>query len=157
MQPYDWAGFLRARLDSHGPGAPLDGLARGGWKLTYTDTPSAMQKAAESARHSTDLTYSAGLTLSADGTVRSVLWGSPAFTAGLAPGNKIAAVNDLALDGTQTLTDAIAAKGALDLLVLDGARYRTLHVDYHGGLRYPHLVRIADTPDRLGDLLAAVK
>jgi predicted metalloprotease with PDZ domain len=28
IQPYDWAAFLRAKLDGHGPGAPLDGLAR---------------------------------------------------------------------------------------------------------------------------------
>ena len=30
VQPYDWAAFLRTRLDGHGPGAPLDGLAAGG-------------------------------------------------------------------------------------------------------------------------------
>jgi predicted metalloprotease with PDZ domain len=31
--PHDWAAFLRQRLDSHGPGAPLDGLhaAAGSW------------------------------------------------------------------------------------------------------------------------------
>ena len=33
----DWAAFLRARLDAVGPDAraPLDGLERGGWRLTY--------------------------------------------------------------------------------------------------------------------------
>ena len=30
--PHDWADFLRQRLDGHGPGAPLDGLARAGWR-----------------------------------------------------------------------------------------------------------------------------
>ncbi|MBX4159325.1 hypothetical protein K4A07_19570, partial [Lactiplantibacillus plantarum] len=37
----DWATFLRSRLDADGPDAraPLDGLARGGWRLTYADTP----------------------------------------------------------------------------------------------------------------------
>src|SRR3569833_1737637 len=28
---YDWNEFLRRRLHSHGPGAPLEGLTRGGW------------------------------------------------------------------------------------------------------------------------------
>ncbi len=161
VQPYDWAGFLRARLDGHGPGAPLDGITRGGWKLAYTDTPSTMQKAADARRKVTSLTFSLGLSIAADGTVRSVLWGGPAFRAGLAPGNKLAAVDGLALDGPETLTDAVtAARGGtapLDLLVRDGARYRTIQVDYHGGLRYPHLERIAGVPDRLGDILAAVK
>jgi predicted metalloprotease with PDZ domain len=31
----DWRGFLRARLDGHGPDAPLDGLARSCWKLVF--------------------------------------------------------------------------------------------------------------------------
>ncbi len=161
VQPYDWASFLRARLDGHGPGAPLDGITRGGWKLTYTDTPSTMQKAADSRRKVTDLTFSLGLTLGSDGTIRSVLWGGPAFRAGLAPGNKLEAVDGLALDAPDTLTDAVAASrggtSPLELLVRDGARFRTVRVDYHGGLRYPHLERIAGTPDRLGDILAASK
>jgi len=32
VQPYDWASFLRTRLDGHGP-AQLEGIARGGYKL----------------------------------------------------------------------------------------------------------------------------
>jgi predicted metalloprotease with PDZ domain len=34
VEPYDWAALLRARLDGHGPGAPLDGVARGGYNRT---------------------------------------------------------------------------------------------------------------------------
>jgi hypothetical protein len=30
---------------------------------------------------------------------------------------------------------------------------RDVTIDYHGGLRYPHLERIAGTPDRLSALL----
>ena len=37
--PSDWRGFLRTRLDGHGPGAPLEGLARCGWRLAYSETP----------------------------------------------------------------------------------------------------------------------
>ncbi len=161
VQPYDWAGFLRTRLDGHGPGAPLDGLARGGWKLVYTDTPSAIQKASDADRKGADLSFSIGLSLSADGAVQAVVWDGPAFRAGLAPGNRIAAVNGLGLDGAASLTDAIkAAKGGaapIELLVRAGPRYRTVRLDYHGGLRYPHLEPIAGTPDRLSEVLAPLK
>jgi predicted metalloprotease with PDZ domain len=158
IQPYDWAGFLRARLDGHGPGAPLEGITRGGWKLTYNDTKSAMEKTIDGLRESTDLSYSLGLSASGNGTVRGVLWGGPAFAAGLAPGNKIAAVNGMALESLDVLTDAITAahttNAPIELLLRDGARYRTISIPYHDGLRYPHLERIANTPDRLGDILA---
>jgi len=89
------------------------------------------------------------------------VWDGPAFKAGLAPGDKIAAVNGLALDGAETLTDAIkAAKtdaAPIELLVRNGSRYRTARVDYHGGLRYPHLERIPGAPDRLDEILAPLK
>ena len=161
VQPYDWPGFLRAHLDGHGPGAPLDGLRRGGWKLIYTDDASALDKAAEAASKNIDLTFSLGFAMAADGTVRDVLWGGRAFAAGLAPGNKIKAVNGTALDGGETLTDAITAartsKEPIVLLLQDGPHYRTIEIDYHDGLRYPHLERIANTPDRLDDILAPLK
>jgi hypothetical protein len=35
--------------------------------------------------------------------------------------------------------------------------YRTVDVDYHGGLQYPHLVRIEGTPDYLSQIIAAKK
>jgi len=38
VQPYEWEKFLRSRLEGYGPGAPLDGLGRGGYKLVYTET-----------------------------------------------------------------------------------------------------------------------
>src|SRR5690606_18367274 len=39
VHPHDWATFLRTRLDASGPDAkaPLDGLTRGGYRLSYTD------------------------------------------------------------------------------------------------------------------------
>jgi predicted metalloprotease with PDZ domain len=161
VQPNDWAGFLRTRLDGHGPGAPLDGLARGGWKLVYTDEPSAMQKGEEAVRKGSDFTYSLGLTLGEEGAVAGVLWGGPAFNAGIAKGVKLIAVNGLAFDDAEDLSRAIkAAKGGhapIELLLRDGSHFRDVKIDYHGGLRYPHLERIANTADRLGDILAPMK
>ena len=93
VQPYDWPTFLRARLDGHGPGAPLDGVTRGGYKLVYKDAPSSYFKDSESRRKITDLTYSLGIILAADGRVIDVLWEGPAYKAGLTTGTQIVAVN----------------------------------------------------------------
>jgi predicted metalloprotease with PDZ domain len=90
-----------------------------------------------------------------------VLWGGPAFKAGIAPGAKLLAVNGLAVETPATLGDAITAsvggKSPIVLLVRSGNRYRDVSIDYHGGLRYPHLERIAGTVDRLNEILAPMK
>jgi len=153
---YDWATFLRTRLDRKDGGAPLDGLTRGGYKLVYTDTPTDYIRSGE-ARRGTSFTYSLGFSAGRDGTVGAVQWGGLAFKAGLTAGKKILAVNGRAYDGDR-LKDIVTADARpgntdkIELLVLDGDYYRTLTIDYHGGLRYPKLVRIDGTPDRLHDI-----
>jgi predicted metalloprotease with PDZ domain len=160
--PYDWAGFLRERLDSKKPTAPLNGLTQGGWKLVYTSEASAMEKSADARRKSSDYSYSLGFSIAKDGTIESVLWGSPAFKAGIARGAKLLAVDNIAAEDSGVLDDAIIAaasggKPPITLLLRNGRYYRTVQIDYHGGLRYPHLQRIAGTPDRLDDILAPLK
>ncbi|MDR3510109.1 MAG: peptidase M61 [Caulobacteraceae bacterium] len=158
VQPYDWAGFLRQRLEGHGPGAPLDGLARGGYRLVYTDVETDFMKSAEGFRGGTDLLFSIGANVGKDGVLGQVLWDGPAFKAGLTEGTQIVAVNGDAYD-PDGLKDAIKAArtsaAPIALLVKDKNQYRTVTVDYHDGLRYPHLERIADQPARLDDILAA--
>jgi hypothetical protein len=41
------------------------------------------------------------------------------------------------------------------LLVKNGDRYSTVRIDYHEGLRYPHLERDAGVPPRLDQILDA--
>lgn len=160
VQAHDWRRFLRERLDGHGPGAPLDGLTRSGWRLAYTDRESdfARHEASRPGRHEgQDLSFSLGLRIAKDGRLNEVVWDSPAFAAGVAPQTKLVAVNDRAYDA-DLLADAIAANTGgqvpLDLLLRDGDYFRTVRVDYRGGLRYPQLVRIDGTPDRLSDIMA---
>ncbi len=155
--PLDWAGFLRARLDGHGPGAPLDGLARAGWQLAWQETPSDDYKANEAYWKSTDLSHSIGLGLGDDGKLGSVRWDSPAFKAGLAPGMVLVAVNQLAYKADRLKTAISANKtGAapIALLLRDGERYRSVVIDWRGGQRYPVLQRIVGREDRLATLLA---
>lgn len=152
---HDWAGYLRSRLDAHAP--PLDGLAASGWKLVYTDTPNAFHQLEQASRKEADHAASIGLVVgSDDGRIRDVRWEGPAFKAGLAPGGSLVAVNGRAFEA-EVLREAIAAGSSgqpIELLVRSGEWYRTVRVDYRGGLRYPRLERIANRPDRLRAILA---
>jgi predicted metalloprotease with PDZ domain len=154
--PHDWARFLRERLDGHDR-APLDGLARAGWKLAYAEQQTDAQKANDEEGKSHDFVYSIGLRIgSEDQTLQEVRWDSPAFRAGLAPGAKLLAVNGTEYK-PERLSDAITAakEGApLELLVKDGEQYRVARVDYRGGLRYPRLERIEGAPDLLAQIQA---
>ncbi|MDB5424163.1 MAG: putative protease with the C-terminal domain, partial [Phenylobacterium sp.] len=151
VMPYDWAGFLNQRINAVAPKYPLDGLARGGYRLIYTDTPTDYWKQNETTRKTVDLTYSIGLTLNREATITSVLWDGPAFKAGLVVGAKLIAVNGIAYDA-DLLKEAITnAKSGppVTLILKDGDRYRVVAIDYHAGLKYPRLERLEGTPDRL--------
>ncbi|HEX7112073.1 MAG TPA: peptidase M61 [Mizugakiibacter sp.] len=156
LAPHDWAAFLRQRLDAHAP--PLDGLARAGWKLVYTDTPSAMTKGYEAERKVADFTYSLGFVVAnKDGKLLDVRWNGPAFQAGVPSGATLVAVDGRAYTA-ERLKDAVTAAKAgqapIELLIKSADAYRTVRVDYHDGLKYPHLERIPGTPDRLSAILA---
>ena len=160
VQPFDWATFLRTRLDYTGSALPERGVERGGWKLVYTDTPSDYDAAVSRAHHLVDLAYSIGATMSGKGEVSDVQWEGPAFKAGLVPGMKIVAVAGGHFSG-DALKDAIrkakSGKRPIELLVKYLGTYSTLRIDYHDGLQYPHLVRVKGTPDYLGDIATARK
>jgi predicted metalloprotease with PDZ domain len=157
VQAHDWAAFLRQRLDTHGPGAPLTGLERSGWKLGWTDTPSEVYKAAEAERKSDDFTHSIGLSVGKGGKLSNVQWGGPAFEAGLSTAATLIAVNGRAYKA-EVMKDALIAgkadKAPMQLLVREGEVFRTVAVAYNGGPRYPTLLRIEGTEDRLSVLLA---
>ncbi|KQQ96480.1 M61 family metallopeptidase [Massilia sp. Leaf139] len=160
VQKFDWAPFLRARLDGNGPGAPLDGLKRAGWKLVYTETPTDYIKAAEDRSKSADFSYSLGFAVRADGGVSNVQWDGIGFRAGLAANTTIVAVNNKVFKPEVLKAAVKAAKGTtapIELLVKKGNTLRTIALDYHGGLRYPRLERIPGTPDRLEAIYKALK
>lgn len=159
VAPYDWATLLRERLDGHGPGAPLDGLRRGGWQLVFKEEPSASAKESDGAGGTRDFLYSLGFSVKGDGRIGEVYWDSVAFKAGLAPAMTILAVDGKAYTHSRLVAALKAAQQdaarPIDLLVRDFDTFRTVRLDYHGGLRYPHLERVEQTPDRLSAILAA--
>jgi predicted metalloprotease with PDZ domain len=156
IQPFDWSTYLRERLDGHMP--LIGGIAAHGWKLVYTDKPSAAVKAVESRRGFTDLTYSLGVSIGKSGDIGDVLWDGPAFKAGVSPGMKVVAVNGKEFSG-DNMKDAVTAASKdkttpLQLLVKNFDEYKTVSIPYHDGLKYPHLER-ATGADRLTELLKA--
>ena len=158
--PYDWAAFLDTRARKVAPAYPLDGLARGGYKLVYVEKPTEYWNDNEANRKIVDLTYSLGLVLNREATITGVLWGGPGFKSGLTVGDKILAVNGIAYD-TGRLKEAItAAKGGKDpitLIVKDGDHFKVVDLKYNGGLRYPRLERIEGKPDLLSKIYEPLK
>jgi predicted metalloprotease with PDZ domain len=157
VAPGDWRGFLRARLDGHGPDAPLDGLARSGWRLVFSAVPSTYIASYEKREKVAHLGYSLGLEAGADnGVITDVVWDGPAFEAGLSRGQQIVAVNGRAYSPDvlrEAVRTAAGEPAPIELLVKSYDVYRTVRLDYHDGARYPHLERIEGQPDRLAALL----
>lgn len=154
VQPYDWAKFLRERLDETSLHAPLDGITRGGYRLVFTDTPGEWLKSLEKRRKGPDLSFSGGISLGKDGEVTGVAWDSPAFNAGLTVGTKLIAVNGSAFDADDLKDTIKARRSPVSLLVRTGDIFRTVALNYDGGLRYPNLVKTGAGAGSLDALLA---
>ena len=157
IAPFDWTSYLRERLDGHGP--LIGGFEANGWKLVYNDKPTEVAKAMETRSGGANLTYSLGVSMGKGGDVVDVLWDSPAFKAGLSPAMKVVAVNGKEYS-SDALKDAVTAAAKdknqpVELLVKNFDEYSTLRIDYHDGLKYPHLERIEGKADRLSELLKA--
>ena len=156
VQPNDWAKFLRDRLDSLSPHAPLGGIVNGGWKLVYDDKPGEMFSAAEQEGKYVNANFSVGFSVGENGDIADVIIGGLAYKAGIGPGMKVVAVNGRKYSSDVFSDALIAGKNSstsLDLLIENGEYFQTYRVDYHGGPRYPHLVRDESKPDVLAEII----
>lgn len=154
--PADWSKFLRAWIDGHDELDTSSGLYRHGWRLIFTDTPTASFRASEEEAGVADLTYSIGLTVRDNGLIRSVAWNGPAFRKGLRPGVRILEVNGAAFN-REVLLEAVrtSARRPLSLGIDQKPGPSNVTLSYTGPLRYPRLERIADHADTLATLLTA--
>ncbi len=145
--PYDWAGFFKTWVDDISVHPP-DGFTADGWKLVYTAKPQHWVK-------KDNFWYSIGLNMAKDGSIYDVKQGSPAWKAGVGILTKVVAVNGRQYSA-DTLYDALVesqhSHAPIRLLLERTQTYREVSVAYDGGPRYPHLVRIPGTPDRLSDI-----
>ncbi|MGV9010794.1 M61 family metallopeptidase [Brevundimonas sp.] len=157
VHPYDWASFLRTRLDAVGPDAraPLDGIARAGYRLTYVDGLNDVEKRIQSG-WANDFQYSLGFSLGANNRITGIRWGGPLFEQDIGAGWELVSIGNRTASAATLRRAVTAAKGTdrpLVMVVKRGDEFRTLSIPYHDGLRYPRLERIEGTPDRLSDIL----
>jgi predicted metalloprotease with PDZ domain len=154
LAPFDWASFFHTRLDSTRPEAPTGGIENGGWRVVFSGEPSKLTGRRGGA---TDV-YSIGLELRPDGAVSDSIVGGPAFNAGISSGMKVIGVNgrvythDLLEDAVKASKDS---SEPISLLVVNDDFINTATINYHGGERYPHLVRDEQKPDYLDELIKA--
>jgi predicted metalloprotease with PDZ domain len=159
VTPYDWATFLRDRVDKITPRADLAGIEQGGYKLVYKDEPNPSQKMLaglpSSLSGSLNFRFSTGLLVASDGRVTDVMWNSPADKARLAPGEKILAVNGQIFSAEamrRAIQSAKSATEPIHLIVQAESSVFTADIDYHDGERFPALERVDGTPDYLDDI-----
>jgi predicted metalloprotease with PDZ domain len=156
VEPFDWGAFLKARIEATGT-EPLGGIRRGGYRLVFKEERSAFQRGAEAHNRNADLLYSIGLAFGENGNVSQVQWDGPAFNQGITIGTQVLAVNGVSYgaDGLRrAITAAKSGAAPVELLLKNGDQYRTVTIDYRGGLRFPHLERDVVGADLLDRILA---
>lgn len=154
--PHDWRGFLRARLAQVKPAATMEGLERAGWRVVFAEERSALDLASLNPKKPLfSMAYSAGLMVAPDGEIASVVWDSPAFHAGLAPGDKLLAVQRRGFTPERAEAALKANRDGsqpLELLTQRGDDFRLLTLDVRTGPRHPGLARIDGRPDLLAEI-----
>ena len=154
VTPYDWAKLLHERVAATSTHAPLGGIEREGWKLVYNDKPNVFTQAIEKLAKFADFSYSLGFAVNEDGKLDDVAPGSPAYQAGIGPGMKLIAVNGRKWSPEflhQALKAARGSDRPIELLVENAQFYKTYSIPYHDGEKNPHLERVSEQPDLLGE------
>jgi predicted metalloprotease with PDZ domain len=122
----------------------------------YTETKNEYLRVTE--RDRVDAFYSLGVRVRGrDGVVNDVNLDAPAGKAGIGPGMQILAVNGLrySADVLRTaIKDSKTTQGPLTIQIQNDDVVKTVSIDYHGGMREPHLERDTSRPDVLAQILA---
>ena len=156
VAPFDWKGFFEKRLASKTPNPPLGGVEGGGYRYVFTETPNIFTDP-WSLDGGLNAFGSLGIHVTADGTVDNAWPGLPAYAAGVSNGMKIVAVNGRRFSNDELKRAIAGSKTAttpLEFIVDNGGYFKTVRIDYHGGLRYPHLERVPGKEDGLTPIAA---
>jgi predicted metalloprotease with PDZ domain len=148
-----YEALRRRPLPSTSPGAPGEAIEAAGWKVIYHDRAPARTEFRGTPSAST---ISPGLILASDGAESDAIYNGPAFQTGISSGMKVVGVSGRVY-APALLSDAIKASKSnsqpIQLWVVSDDYYRTCTNDYHGGERYPHVVRDTGKPDYLDEML----
>ncbi len=144
VAPYDWAGFWTDRLTKLTSAPPTAGLQAAGYTYGPSDTMDPEQAKSLAAAHVVSLAFSIGILTGQTGVLRDVLFGSPAYKAGLGPGDTLVAVNgqpytpDLLM---KAVHDSATPGSTLTVTAERLGEKTTSTLDWHGGDRYMRLTR----------------
>jgi predicted metalloprotease with PDZ domain len=159
VAPNDWRSFLRERLDSTGPNAPLGGITGGGWKLVYNDEPNEYIAADDSVSGGANFTSSIGMIVKGDGSVVDATPGMPAFEAGISPYLQIVAINGRQFSTDElkrVVRDSKSNSAPIKFTTMNAGTLETHEIQYHDGNRYPHLERVEGSPDYMDEALKSL-
>lgn len=157
LSPYDWATFLKERINGKSANAPLSGLTLGGYRLVYSSEPTGFFRDQEKRSGEINLNYSLGMSVGKGGHVSGVIWDGPAFKAGLTTAADILAVNGRTYSDDALRDAVVLAEGGKDpikLIIRTGRAVREVGIQWNGGLRYPRLDKIGLGEGNLDKLLA---
>jgi predicted metalloprotease with PDZ domain len=151
ITPYDWAHFWTTKLNALTPKPPTAGLEAAGY--TYADGGAMVpdEAAFMKATHMAEMYHSLGIFVLPDGTLRDVWMNSPAYKAGLGPGDKLTAINGQPYSSdalVQVVSDSKTTKNPIVLTAVRDGETATYNLEYHGGGKYAVLQRNAN-PDLL--------
>ena len=144
VAPYDWADFWTTRLNALTAKPPTAGLEAAGYSYVDAATMVPDEAAFMQATHMTEQFHSLGILVLPDGVLRDVWMGSPAFAAGLGPGDKLTAVNGQPYSPealVKAIRDAQHQPDPIRLTAVRGEDSAVYVITYHGGEKYAGLRR----------------
>ena len=140
--------------------SPLAGLARSGWKLAYDDKPNRHLEDTFESRKTLNFRTTLGVSVNEEGNVLDITPGLPAAKAGVAPGFKIIAVNGRKFSDDvikNAVKESSMTSEPMELILQNGDTFSVARVDYHGGAKWPHLVRDESKTDVLSAIISGVR
>ena len=155
--PYHWHEFFQKHVYEIAEKPPTSEFKRAGWKFVYNSKPNEFVIADEKLQHNDNQWVTYGLIIGKGGKIDRVREGSPAWNAGMAPSGTVKAINRQSYSPKELayqMKQAEHSKAPTVFLVERGHTYRSFDVDYHGGPKYPHLVRNPGEPDMLAKIMA---
>lgn len=152
VAPYDWAAFWQGYLQAHSVDALFSELGETGYRFEYRAEMTPAEAEFMKTFEMVDARASLGFMVWPKGVIPEVRHTSPGFAAGIGPGDTIKTVNGQPYS-VATLRKALQdAKTGKDPIVLGTVRAEDeieRRIDYHGGERFPWLVREPEVPDLL--------
>ena len=156
VAPYDWHGFFQRYVYSVAPEPPTDEIERAGYRYVITDKPNKYQANFEKLGKFIVSWLDIGVNLDNDGNVNDVREGSVAWNAGMGKGMKILAINDREFtpDAWRAAVKATSSSiSPIVVLVNHAGYFEDITLQYRGGIKYPHLVRVKGSVDMLADIV----